>query len=54
MEYKMSKSGQPAAKADTGGQRVPKSSKKDSGSDKKPAKEASPPKSASGKPPASS
>jgi len=50
-EQTMSKSGQPATKADTGGQRVPKSTNGDSGRDKKPVETPPPVRKASGKRP---
>lgn len=49
----MSKSGQPATKADTGGQRVPKSDSKTTGSEKKAVKSDSPAKKGAVKKPGS-
>jgi len=48
----MSKSGQPATKADTGGQRVPKTEGESAGNDKKTEKVRSPAKKVAGKKPA--
>lgn len=50
-EQKMSKSGQPATKADTGGQRVPKTTPSNTGSDKKSAPTATASKADKGKKP---